>query len=191
MDENLDEIKKNIQSFFDQGTVIIVGSGLSCAEGIPGMGKLAEKLIEDVPNMLNSQNMKIWEKVADALRKGQDLETALQQNPVTDDVENAIMECTYKFISDKDKSIFLEIIEKGRVLRFSDFLSYFNLASYDLTIITTNYDLLIEYACETKGFLYTDSYSGKIISKYSPEDAKEEMLSGVRNYKRPLNYYKR
>ena len=127
MDENLDEIKKNIQSFFDQGTVIIVGSGLSCAEGIPGMGKLAEKLIEDVPNMLNSQNMKIWEKVADALRKGQDLETALQQNPVTDDVENAIMECTYKFISDKDKSIFLEIIEKGRVLRFSDFLSYFNL----------------------------------------------------------------
>lgn len=29
MDENLDEIKKNIQSFFDQGTVIIVGSGLS------------------------------------------------------------------------------------------------------------------------------------------------------------------
>lgn len=192
MNERVDEIKKTIQSFFDQGTVIIVGSGLSCSEGISGMGNLAKKLIKDVPKMLNSQkNVKSWEEVADALKKGQDLETALQQNQVPDDVENAIMECTYGLISDEDKSIFLEVIESGRVLRFADFLSYFNLASYDLTIITTNYDLLIEYACEAKGFHYTDSFSGKIISKYSPEDAKEEMLNGVRNHKRPLNHYKR
>ena len=44
------DIKKNIQRFFDQGTVTIVGSGLSCAEGISGMKALSKKLIEDVPN---------------------------------------------------------------------------------------------------------------------------------------------
>lgn len=190
MDERLDEIKKKIQSFFDQGTVTIVGSGLSCAEGISGMVQLSEKLIKDVPNKLKPENMKNWEKVEDALKKGQDLESALRQNKVTDEVEKVILDITYELISSEDKAIFLDIIEKERKLKFSKYLSCFNLDLYNLTVITTNYDLLIEYACETEGFFYTDSYCGKIISKYSPENAKEEMLQGVKNGKRAMNRYK-
>lgn len=30
MDKDMNNLKKQIQSFFDQGTVTIVGSGLSC-----------------------------------------------------------------------------------------------------------------------------------------------------------------
>ena len=54
MDIDMDDLKKKIQSFFDQGTVTIVGSGLSCAEGISGMKALSEKLIKDVPNKLST-----------------------------------------------------------------------------------------------------------------------------------------
>lgn len=43
------ELKRHLQDCLGDGLAIIVGSGLSCAEGIPGMSALATHLIEDVP----------------------------------------------------------------------------------------------------------------------------------------------
>ena len=47
---DINEIKKEIQSFFDVGTLTIVGSGLSCAEGLPGMHAIFLYLQEKIPN---------------------------------------------------------------------------------------------------------------------------------------------
>lgn len=190
MDIDMNNIKKKIQSFFDQGTVTIVGSGLSCAEGISGMKALAEKLIKDVPKKINIADMEYWRNIEESLKKGTDLESTLQQNKVTSNIEKAIIETSYELISNEDISIFTEIIEKGRILRFSEYLSCFNVDLYNLNVITTNYDLLIEYACEIKGLCYSDSYYGKIISVYSPENAEQEMIRGSKKGKKPMNYYK-
>ena len=40
----IDEIKRSLQRHFTPGIVVVVGSGLSCAEGLPGMGMLADQL---------------------------------------------------------------------------------------------------------------------------------------------------
>jgi hypothetical protein len=190
MDIDMDNLKKNIQSFFDQGTVTIVGSGLSCAEGISGMKALSEKLMEDVPNKLSNEDMECWRNIEETLNNGTDLESTLQQNKATNNIEKAIIESVYELISSEDISIFKDIIEKSRTLRFSEYLSCFNVDLYNLVVITTNYDLLIEYACEIKGLVYSDSYYGKIISKYSPENAEKEMLKGIKKGKKPMNHYK-
>ena len=190
MDIDMDNLKKKIQSFFDQGTVTIVGSGLSCAEGISGMKALSEKLIKDVPKKLSTADMEYWRSIEETLNKGTDLESTLQQNKVTSNIEKAIVETAYELISNEDISIFTEIIENGRILKFSEYLSCFNVDLYNLNVITTNYDLLIEYACEIKGLGYSDSYCGKIISVYSPENAEQEMIRGIKKGKKPMNYYK-
>lgn len=190
MDIDMDNLKKNVQSFFDQGTVTIVGSGLSCAEGVSGMKALSEKLMEDVPKKLSNEDMECWRNIEESLNNGTDLESTLQQNKATNNIEKAIIESAYELISSEDISIFKEIIEKSRTLRFSDYLSCFNVDLYNLVVITTNYDLLIEYACEIKGLVYSDSYYGKIISKYSPENAEKEMLNGIKRGKKPMNHYK-
>ena len=41
----LDALKKRLQEHLTDGLVTIVGSGLSIAEGIPGMGELASHLL--------------------------------------------------------------------------------------------------------------------------------------------------
>lgn len=166
MDEKLDRLKKGIQSFFDEGTVTIVGSGLSCAEGISGMKELSEQLLKDVPSELSSKDMAVWEGVEEALNAGIDLESALQQTKISPEVENAIMKSAYKLISGEDEEVFIDILENRRELIFSEYLSKFTLDLYNLVVITTNYDLLIEYACESKGYAYLDSFYGGIISKY-------------------------
>lgn len=191
IDVEINEIKKKIQSFFDQGTVTIVGSGLSCAEGISGMWSLSQKLIDDVPHKLSPENIECWGKVKKSLNNGTDLESALQKNKVTEQIEIAIMESAYELIATEDEHIFREIIEADRKLKFSEYLSCFNIDLYNLVVITTNYDLLIEYACEAKGFNYSDSYYGKIISKHSPQYAEQEMINGVKGGKRPRNVYKK
>lgn len=190
MDKDMDNLKKQIQSFFDQGTVTIVGSGLSCAEGISGMKALSKKLIEDVPDRLSAEDMEYWRSIEETLNNGTDLESTLQQNKVTSNIEKAIVESAYELISCEDISIFTEIIEKGKTLKFSEYLSCFNIDLYNLVVITTNYDLLIEYACEIRGCDYSDSYYGKIISQYSPENAEKEMIKGIQRGKIPRNFYK-
>ena len=110
MDKDMNNLKKQIQSFFDQGTVTIVGSGLSCAEGISGMKALSKKLIEDVPNKLSTADMECWRNIEETLNNGTDLESTLQQNKVTSNIEKAIVESAYELISSEDISIFTEFI---------------------------------------------------------------------------------
>ena len=40
----LHEVKTRLQQHLSDGLVMVVGSGLSCAEGLPGMGELADHL---------------------------------------------------------------------------------------------------------------------------------------------------
>lgn len=174
--EFLHQLKKEIQSFFDEGTVTIVGSGLSCSEGISGMGSLAKKLIKEVPSKIKEHNIKCWEVVEKSLKNGIDLETALQENNINKEIERTIINITYDLISAEDEKIFREILEQGRELKFSKFLSYFNTNLYNLVIITTNYDLLIEYAFEINELPYFDSYTGNIISRNLGKDYSSRYL---------------
>ena len=91
---DIDEIKKQIQSFFDIGTLTIVGSGLSCAEGLPGMNAIFLYLQKKIPNSsLSSESLEVWSKISDSLAKGVGLEDALQINELTSDLEIKIKYC--------------------------------------------------------------------------------------------------
>nr|WP_238990568.1 SIR2 family protein [Streptococcus uberis] len=122
---------------------------------------------------------------------GIDLETALQKSVVSNHIESEIINTTYNLISKEDEIIFKNILEKKKVLKFSEYLKQFQTNLYNLVVITTNYDLLIEYACEVINLNYSDSFYGKIISKFSPQDSEKEMLEAVVRGKNPKNIYKK
>ena len=80
----LDEVKKIIQDFFQENTVTIVGSGLSLAEGIPGMSALATELLSKLPALLtDSDDAEVWAKIAADLSFGVALEQALHNTKPT------------------------------------------------------------------------------------------------------------
>lgn len=168
----MNKLKEEIQSFFDKKTVTIVGSGLSCAEQMPGMTELAQHLIDNVDPGTQDEDINCWEKIKEALVAGKDLESALKENRPTAKIEKSIVERTYKLISGKDEEIFKRVVEDNRVLQFSKYLSKFRIDTYDLVVVTTNYDLLIEYACESGGVDYIDSFCGNVLSRYCAESEK-------------------
>lgn len=177
---DLDTIKKTIQEFFQEGTVTIVGSGLSLAEGIPGMGELAKKLRVQIPPLLAMpEDTKNWGNIESDLAKGIGLEEALHNTKPNAFIEECIRKVTAQYIGDADMKIFADIIKTGRQLRFSEYLQQFTIRNQEMTVITTNYDRLIEYACEANGIMADTLFTGKHIARYNPEQSKYAACIGI------------
>lgn len=177
---DIDTIKKIIQEFFQEGTVTIVGSGLSLAEGIPGMGELAKELQIKIPILLSTTDDIInWESIESDLTKGVGLEKALHNTKPSTYIEECIRKATARYIGEADKRIFADIIKNGKRLRFSEYLQCFNIRNQGMTVITTNYDRLIEYACETNDIMADTLFTGKYIARYKPEQSKYASCIGV------------
>ena len=168
----IDEVKKNIQDFFSNDTVTIVGSGLSAAEGIPGMGGLADELKAKMPGKLQKDDLEVWKKVVEKLDAEIGLEKALQEVQVNITIEDAIRSVTGEFIYLAEQKILDEMINSGRILRFSDYIKRFNIDQKGMTVITTNYDRLVECACEYVGIPVDTLFYGNYVAKLAPEESK-------------------
>lgn len=177
---DIDTIKMLIQDFFQEGTVTIVGSGLSLAEGIPGMGDLAKELQVKVPKILSSSaDIKNWKSIDDNLTKGVGLETALHNTKPRPFVEECIKKITAQYIGKADNTLFIDIVKNKKQLRFSEYLQRFNIRNHGMIVITTNYDRLIEYACEMNDIIADTLFTGKYIARYKPEQSKYIACRGI------------
>ena len=95
----LNELKETIQEFFQENTVTIVGSGLSAAEGIPGMNDLAKCLIGEMPSLIHAQaDIDAWNGISTELAAGKGLEEALLKNAPTDELEAAVRDITARLL---------------------------------------------------------------------------------------------
>ncbi len=177
---DIDTIKKLIQEFFQEGTVTIVGSGLSLAEGIPGMGELAKELQVKVPGMLSTlEDEANWDAISNDLTSGVGLEQALHNTKPNSAVEECIRKTTAVYIGEAEKCLFEEIVRKGKQLRFSEYLQQFNIRNQGVAVITTNYDRLIEYACEVNDIMADTLFVGKYMSRFKPDKSKYASCVGV------------
>lgn len=177
----IDTIKKNIQNFFQDGTVTIVGSGLSLAEGIPGMRELSIELQNKIPRMLTEDSDKvIWNNIAEDLINEIGLEEALHNTKPSEHVEECIRKITAEYIGEADNNLFEDIVNKKKKLRFSEYLQRFNIQNSVMTVITTNYDRLIEYACELNDITADTLFVGRYIARFKPNVSKYSSCIGVK-----------
>lgn len=173
-------MKTTIQDFFQENTVTIIGSGLSAAEGIPGMASLAVELQKKLPKCINEESdMANWKEISDRLEAGEGLEEALHNKKPTSIVEEKIRETTAAFIRTAEKNVLNNVLLGNSRFRLSDYLQRFNIRNNGLTIITTNYDRLIEYTCEIDGIRVDNLFVGKFISQFSPDESKYSFCKAI------------
>lgn len=190
MEIEINHIKKSIQSITKDGLVVIVGCGLSAAEGIPSMGELANYLLEAIPPKLHALILSDWSKIETKLKNGLDLESALSGVGKSTELHKLMTLEISKVIRESETDVIREIIRNQKKLRFSKLIGHLPIFTNGFTVITTNYDRLIEFAFESSGFRVDSMFVGGFIGKYSKEESKFTFYRGIKQNNRRviLNY---
>lgn len=167
---DLHELKLLLQRHFSDGLVTVVGSGLSCAEGLPGMGALAAHLQSTIETELSADDKLVWSELLPQI-SANGLEAALLARPPTSTLEAAIVAKTAELIARREREIVTEVFNKTRTLRFTKLLNHLLKQPGGIPVVTTNYDRLIEIAAEEAGLgvdtLFVGQFAGHLNEQES------------------------
>lgn len=154
-----DDIFKAIQSAVEDTPLFIIGSGSSAAHHLPGMGLLGDHLLTQLDPKYTGTAC--WDTFRENLRNGADLETALLGVMLTQEMLIDVKCETWNLISSKDLELFDRILFDNEKLPLSRLIRKFYQAHpRKVDIITTNYDRVIEYACDSVGIPVSTGFEG-------------------------------
>lgn len=166
----LSALKKLLQEHFGDGLVLVIGSGLSCAEGVPGMSALGHHLVTHIPASLSPDDNKLWEAIH-PLIETEGLEAALLKHAPTPSLEAAIVQSTGDFIATAEANIISEVFTNARTLRLTKLIPHLLKPDTGIPIITTNYDRLAELACEEAELGVDTMFCGHFAARLQPQDS--------------------
>lgn len=174
----LHDVKVRLQEHLSDGLVTIVGSGLSCAEGLPGMGELGSYLLAEVGAGLEGADAVAWTSAA-PLITSRGLEAALLAVPPTPALEAAISAATGKLIAERERAVVSEVFSGTRKLRLTRLLSHLVKPPTGLTIVTTNYDRLVEIAAEEADIGADTMFVGRFAGQLNESESRMSFCRGV------------
>lgn len=142
--------EKQAQDYYGKAPVIILGSGASAAHGMSGMVGLANHLVTQTNiSGLPHTEQEAWELFCKFLDGGVDLESALHQVTMSDELTSRIIRSTWALISYEDERVFQKSLQDKAMFPLSRLLGHmFRTNLKIINVITTNYDRLAEHACD-------------------------------------------
>lgn len=167
----LHELKEILQQHLSDGLVTIVGSGLSCAEGLPGMAELAGHLCNRIPEIIPAEEIPEWDEIA-KLIDAEGLEAALLKRPPKRGMEAAIARTTTDLIAGRERKVIAEVFSGVRVLRLTRLIRQLLKPPSGLPIVTTNYDRLVELAAEEAGLGVDTMFFGRFAGVLNERESK-------------------
>lgn len=159
-----------LQRHFSDGLVTIVGSGLSCAEGLPSMSDLAVHLGNAFSSGLSTEDAAQWSDLYPAITSD-GLEAALLATKPSPTLEAEIISQTALLVAEREREIVGEVFAQKRTLRFTRLLHHLLKPHGGVPVVTTNYDRLLEVAAEEAGLgvdtMFVGSFAGALNEKES------------------------
>ncbi|MGD0780300.1 MAG: SIR2 family protein [Dehalococcoidales bacterium] len=156
-----------LREFFQEKPFLFIGTGMSCVvDNRFGMSALTDELVKNVGKICSSKEQrKQWTTVEKAIQNKKDLESAL--DAVSDELLlKHIISATSRFIASIDREYAFKIarceVEWPAITLLKRLVETLPEGDRALHILTPNYDMLLEYACDCACILYTNGFSGGI-----------------------------
>lgn len=187
------DYEKQAQDYYGKVPLIVLGSGASAAHGLSGMSALAKHLIANTDaSGLSPADEAGWKSFCSILHSGIDLETALHQVSISEDLTRRVIQATWSLIGTEDLKLFSECIGTNKKLPLGTLLSHmFRSSLSTINIITTNYDRIAEYACEQENIHhYTGFTHGFFRHLAKPDELKISRKANVWKVHGSLDWFK-
>lgn len=140
--------------------VIVLGSGTSIPFGLPSMGRLADHLKGSLQDAaLSGSDKGLWSQFIEELAT-KDLESALQAIKLSEKLSDHVVEQTWNLISTADAHVFEAVLGDANHLPLTRLYRHlFNSTNRTISVVTTNYDRLAEYAADRAGNCHYTGFS--------------------------------
>lgn len=176
-DDKLKAIKKSLLEVMREPRrwLLLVGTGTSVAMDTDlGMPALANHLIDSITN-----DTVDWDAVAKKLKQYIDLETALTGISLTEPLRNEIAIQTAAFVAQKDAKLRDDMLTGKKTWPGEPLLKQLMVGLSPtwprLPLVTSNYDMLIEYACSKANIPYITGYHGEVLRRQDWSKARERL----------------
>jgi hypothetical protein len=167
------------QKCLESSPVTILGSGASMSHDIRGMGPLSEHLIANVTTAPGDES--IWHAFKDALSKTRDLERALQEVQLPDSLFKQVVHFTREMVTCDDCSLFDKLMDCQSLLPLSSLFSHLLRSTHPtISVVTTNYDRIAEYAANCAGHQFHDGFTAGYLRHFRPVVAELKDSRGTR-----------
>lgn len=178
----LDKLKRAAQEHFEEGFVVVVGSGLSAALGIPGMRALADHLRVTVPSRIDAALADLWTRI-DARLDDKGLEGALAAEHPPPALEDVIVAATADLVLRHELGIATKAVSEKQTLPLGRLFEKVHIPGCAMHVVTTNYDRLVELAAELSGLVVDTMFDGSVVGKLDPERTRRRFAYGCEKRK--------
>lgn len=159
---DLNDVAKIIQEYLADSPLVVLGSGASVPYGLPTMGGLADVLRRDSLLQAEKNSAKLFSDM-DSIG----LEAAIDNNTLSEDAKNRIRTMTWECINEKDLKLFKDKNLEDRMQSLVKLIKKIITTSPNqLTIVTTNYDRLSEYATDLYRASTVTGFEGNLFRKF-------------------------
>ncbi len=161
-----EEIFKKIQRSVADVPLMLVGSGASAAHDLPGMQLLGKYILAELSGKYSEYPS--WIQFDENISSGLDLETALADIVFCPEIVDDIQRVTWELISKSDLDLFYRIVFNQEQIPLSRLIrKFYQPHPQCVNIITTNYDRVIEYACDVGQIPIYTGFEGHFIKHYT------------------------
>ncbi len=172
---------------FRRGLVTVVGSGLSVAQGLPSTAALGKHLLKSMPETVAPEE---WGPYAEKLEGGTDLEAAFDDLDEDSDLLQAVTTEVASCVAQGETRLLREHHAELHLLPFAQLIPHLPTAD-GATVITTNYDRLLEIAAEAAHCPVDTMFDGAYHGRLDPQASREAYRTVVRGSGRHTRLMKR
>lgn len=186
---DFDALLKQLQSWTNSVPLIILGSGASVPYNLPSMWTLGDYIKRDI--VFDDPDDQVqFEKFKITFDKSGDLETTLFELQLRPKVLEQIILKTWELVNKADIAAYENFISKSVDFPLVNLIDHLlGAAEKRLSIITTNYDRLAEYAASFAKAIICTGYAQNYIGHFSNR-IQSNNLSALKGFKGQVNIWK-
>jgi hypothetical protein len=180
---------KLIQKWTNGIPLLILGSGASVPFGIPSMFELGEYLKNTI-SFSDSEDIKLFERFKTEFDRSGNLESTLLTLQLNDRITHEIVCKTWTLVNERDLQLYENMLQEKVVIPLSDLIRHLiRTAQKKISIITTNYDRVAEYASYLADAYVCNGFAQGVYGHFSMETLNNN-YSTLQGYSGQVNIWK-